>query len=225
VTARPPAFIQYRLKSLEDQALAKVQLASLTSEVYFYIPNEAFNTGRNGPPAIDKKIYLFFVLAPEEGISPLTVQTHSAILMLIKSLDTGPAFILPDSLEERRESPTWPLHLAKGWLEDCIKTYPKCSLEKPTWLPTRLLELDAPEDGRIRLIHTQHTEGGLVNEPYMTLSHCWGKTDIVKLTAESLSKLSTGIEVSILPQTFQDAVKVASTLGVKYLSIDSLCIF
>ena len=42
---------------------------------------------------------------------------------------------------------------------------------------------------------------------------------------QTLSELSTGIEVWILPQTFKDTVNVALQLGVKYLWIDFLCIF
>jgi hypothetical protein len=64
-----------------------------------------------------------------------------------------------------------------------------------------------------------------MNEPSMTLSHCWGGAGVLKLTAGSLHELSTGIEISILLQTFQDAIPVALALRVNYLWIDSLCIF
>ena len=59
----------------------------------------------------------------------------------------------------------------------------------------------------------------------MTLSHCWGSAEFLKLTAESVGQLSEGVYVSSLPQTFQDAAKIAKKLGVQYLWIDSLCIF
>jgi hypothetical protein len=63
-----------------------------------------------------------------------------------------------------------------------------------------------------------------MTEPYVTLSHCWGDIELLKLEAKTITRLSAGIEVSILRQTFQDAVRVALRLGVRHLWIDSLCI-
>lgn len=59
----------------------------------------------------------------------------------------------------------------------------------------------------------------------MTLSHCWGSAKFLTLAKKSSQQLSEGIHLSSLPQTFQDAAKIAKTLGVLYLWIDSLCIF
>jgi hypothetical protein len=60
----------------------------------------------------------------------------------------------------------------------------------------------------------------------MTLSHCWGSAEFFKLTAQSYRDLSNGIDISTLPQAFQDAAKVALQMGVFILLwIDSLCIF
>lgn len=59
----------------------------------------------------------------------------------------------------------------------------------------------------------------------MTLSHCWGKAFLLKLTAEVYPDLLKGMAVSKLPQTFQDAAKVVLELDAKFLWVDSLCIF
>ncbi|KAH9215206.1 heterokaryon incompatibility protein-domain-containing protein [Leptodontidium sp. 2 PMI_412] len=89
------------------------------------------------------------------------------------------------------------------------------------WLPTRLLELNEPSVGQLRLRETCE----LLSHPaYVTLSHCWGDAQFFKLTGETHAQLARGIPLSLLAQTFQDTVLVAGRLGVKYLWIDSLCI-
>jgi hypothetical protein len=58
----------------------------------------------------------------------------------------------------------------------------------------------------------------------MTLSHCWGKANFMKLTNESIRDFRQGISVETLPKTFQDAIKFARELEVRWLWIDALCI-
>jgi len=59
---------------------------------------------------------------------------------------------------------------------------------------------------------------------YASLSHCWGKTKILRLELQSLEAFRKGITLSSLPKTFQDAIACVRTLGIHYLWIDSLCI-
>jgi len=61
-------------------------------------------------------------------------------------------------------------------------------------------------------------------ENYMTLSHCWGRADIFKLTSKTARCLLEGLKISLLPRTFQRTIDVVRSLGTKYLWIDSLCI-
>ena len=60
--------------------------------------------------------------------------------------------------------------------------------------------------------------------PYIALSHCWGKNPIVRTTTSTLAQRKQGIEISLLPPTFRDAIIIARRLDVRYLWIDSLCI-
>ncbi|KAL8398366.1 hypothetical protein RB596_005768 [Gaeumannomyces avenae] len=61
---------------------------------------------------------------------------------------------------------------------------------------------------------------------YITLSHRWTAPEPPKLRRENASELhTTGIPLASLPQTFQDAAEICRWLGVKYLWIDSLCIY
>jgi hypothetical protein len=59
---------------------------------------------------------------------------------------------------------------------------------------------------------------------YLTLSHCWGRHQLVRLLESNLDAFCEDIPYQLLPQTFRDAIRVARRLGFAYLWIDSLCI-
>lgn len=116
------------------------------------------------------------------------------------------------------------LSLARKWIATCIGEHQRCNTnsQKTGWYPTRLLDCgtaEAPET--CRLVETSDT---VVDGPYMTLSHCWGHTDCLKLTTENRAEFLDQIPLSLLPQLYQNAVDVTKNLGVRYLWIDSLCI-
>ncbi|KAL8681671.1 MAG: hypothetical protein Q9224_006835, partial [Gallowayella concinna] len=113
------------------------------------------------------------------------------------------------------------------WIGQCINSHEKC-FEVQTVaatrdvLPKRLLDVSsAATTGRLRLVSTatmhQHTL-------YVTLSHCWGGKCGTTLGVDNLGTFEDGVGVSILPQTFQDAVMITTKLSVQYLWIDALCI-
>lgn len=58
----------------------------------------------------------------------------------------------------------------------------------------------------------------------MTLSHRWGHQSYTKLKTSTMVQLQHSIDVASLPQIFQDTIKIAYHLGIKYLWIDALCI-
>lgn len=60
--------------------------------------------------------------------------------------------------------------------------------------------------------------------PYLTLSHCWGESHVLKLVQANIDELRRSLPVKSLPKTFQDAFEVTRALGYQYLWIDSLCI-
>ncbi|KAH8792185.1 heterokaryon incompatibility protein-domain-containing protein [Hyaloscypha sp. PMI_1271] len=123
------------------------------------------------------------------------------------------------------QSTEWPLFLGKQWLEECIANHPECHFMGTSRVyPTRLLELNAPEVGLFRVIYPAAAEEPMT-DPYMTLSHCWGSLELLKLETTTYSQLSAGTKISDLPRTFRDAIAVALLFGVKYLWIDFLCIF
>jgi hypothetical protein len=58
----------------------------------------------------------------------------------------------------------------------------------------------------------------------MTLSHCWGKIQIIRLLESNINDLRKIIPLDALPPTFAETIQVIRRFGVRYLWIDSLCI-
>lgn len=107
----------------------------------------------------------------------------------------------------------------------CLESHGLCKSElEPAWFPERLLIWTYENEGRdygLRLVDTE-------NEPprskYIALSYCWGSGAPLKLTTRNLSRLQHRIFWQELPVLFQDFLRVAEELGIRYLWIDSLCI-
>jgi len=112
------------------------------------------------------------------------------------------------------------IQLAKSWLNDCVGSHKICPKSLNSRLPSRILDLGPPEGtSDLRLLVNVNTYGC-----YATLSHCWGKSQPLKLTKTTYDKFQKKITYISLPKTFQDAVTATRSLGLRYLWIDSLCI-
>ncbi|KAF2809391.1 HET-domain-containing protein [Mytilinidion resinicola] len=113
--------------------------------------------------------------------------------------------------------------LIERWTANCILEHPKCKQSgQATWVPTRLLDLGLPDSNtNPRLIISTSALEGI---PYATLSHCWGKSAILRLLASNLKDLCDEIPLQTLPKTFRDAIAVTKRAGIRYLWIDSLAI-
>lgn len=116
------------------------------------------------------------------------------------------------------------MDLAQSWIDDCLCYHNQCSraFESSLWLPTRLVDT-GPMGGpiKLRLIETRDES---IDDPYMTLSYCWGGIIGSQLTLANLNDMKTGMSLSKLPKTIQDAIRVTRQLNVRYLWVDSLCI-
>lgn len=88
-------------------------------------------------------------------------------------------------------------------------------------MPTRVLDVGNEKNSTVRLVEpqTQAMDG-----PYLTLSHCWGQTEVIKLTTATIDSMQDGISIPELPVLYQDAITVCKQLEIRYLWIDSLCI-
>jgi hypothetical protein len=114
--------------------------------------------------------------------------------------------------------------LIRRWLSQCTQDHGRCNLASPqSWAPTRLLDVGTFEDDLVRLLDRAETLP-LSNKPYATLSHCWGTTPLIRTTQSNILEHRREIRHHYLPPTFKDAIKIARTLSIRYLWIDSLCI-
>lgn len=113
------------------------------------------------------------------------------------------------------------VHRIQDWIHNCRKHHPQCERSR-AFHPPRLLDIMTGDPAITRLVEVSPTPQV---SRYACLSHCWGQTRSKHLTrkANLLANLS-GIQISELPQTFQDAITVARALKIPYLWIDSLCI-
>ncbi|KAK0661201.1 heterokaryon incompatibility protein-domain-containing protein [Cercophora samala] len=113
----------------------------------------------------------------------------------------------------------------QSWIRECSTAHKRCqalqSSTSSSWLPTRLIDVSNPSQ-----IHIITTDPSMTDR-YTTLSHCWGKIEIIRLIQANHHKLtdpSVGIKWGDLTKTFQDAITVTRAVGIKYIWIDSLCI-
>lgn len=114
--------------------------------------------------------------------------------------------------------------IANTWLRGCLQSHSICrqTLKLDRVNPTRLLKI--AQDGSNTIHLTLHTS----KEPtfqYATVSHCWGTSQVWRLTAETLHLLLNSISIAELGHTFQDVIYTTTALGLQYVWIDSLCIF
>ena len=122
-----------------------------------------------------------------------------------------------------------------------------------TLLPTRIIDVGPPNGSQEpKLILASRISTGS-SQSYAALSHCWGGAPLAQIggpispssiqtyadgrpnnvtigprplttLAENIEDRMKNIPMSILPRTFQDAVKITRGLALRYLWIDSLCI-
>lgn len=107
--------------------------------------------------------------------------------------------------------------LAAKWIQNCLTAHPLCNARKEGSLPTRLVQVSPtlrPVDGSNLPSGTQ----------YVALSHCWGLKPIFTLRLSNLGRLHERIPMEVLPQNFQDAIRLTRAFPAEFIWIDSLCI-
>ena len=97
-----------------------------------------------------------------------------------------------------------------------------------SWYPTRLLDLSTlGETGRVLLVVTKLLDHASLDQgEYITLSHCWGEwgaKELPVLTTSNIDeRVERGMDFSLLPPTFRDAIDVAGWFNSKKTSPPSL---
>ncbi len=114
--------------------------------------------------------------------------------------------------------------MIRDMLEDCAENHPDCKPDNASasFCPTRLLSVGGDESDKVKLIETSNTT--LDDRRYLALSHCWGLTKMITTTTATLKSRLVDIDEATLPKTFQDVIRLARSLKVAYVWIDSLCI-
>ncbi|CAI6067856.1 unnamed protein product [Clonostachys chloroleuca] len=111
------------------------------------------------------------------------------------------------------------------WFRTCMESHEKCRQKQAQlqpFIPDRLIEVW--ERGTSKEYAWRLVRGAdLGSMPYLTLSHCWGTAQPMRLMKGDNTYYHFHA-ASLLPQTYQDAFSIALTLGFRYLWIDSLCI-
>jgi hypothetical protein len=116
------------------------------------------------------------------------------------------------------------LKILRAWIRCCDSTH-QCYPKHLEFLPTRLLDVSDSDSGIVRLL--DNGRGHTRQERYVALSHRWGSPDQhAKFCTykANMEELKSGINITRLPKTFQDAVNITHGLRLQRLWIDSLCI-
>jgi len=115
------------------------------------------------------------------------------------------------------------LETAAQWLENCVQHHERCRARiKTGWHPKRLLDVGLKTGCDIHLLESPELGS---EEKYFTLSHCWGKTSNVALMTANLESFKQRVPLESLSKTFLDTIYVSRFFGIRYLWIDSLCLY
>ncbi|EAA35813.2 hypothetical protein NCU07502 [Neurospora crassa OR74A] len=119
------------------------------------------------------------------------------------------------------------METARSWLKKCRQNHELCGPVDPAFNPTRLIYIH--DESSVQLIETKKE---VKSHAYVAFSHCWGKSEALKLLQDDLDKGTRGnieelrslIQVQSLPTSYREAISVSLALGFRHIWIDSLCI-
>jgi hypothetical protein len=101
------------------------------------------------------------------------------------------------------------ISLIKDWLRECYNKHSQCAIPPVSALPMRVLDVS---NYKVKLVEKK----GMIG-PYITLSHCWGLTSLVRLLKSNIEDFKRHIPWTVLSKTFQDAIIIAWKLGFRYV--------
>ncbi|KAH3981102.1 hypothetical protein HBH70_213810 [Parastagonospora nodorum] len=103
--------------------------------------------------------------------------------------------------------------------EDRCKSSSERTENRLNWYPPHLLDVSTDP---VRLIPRLKVQEG---SEFAALSHCWGQVPFLGLSQEAIPTYEqNGIDTTMLPHNFRDAIEICRWLRIPYLWIDSLCI-
>ncbi|KAM0435762.1 hypothetical protein ACHAQK_008038 [Fusarium lateritium] len=117
--------------------------------------------------------------------------------------------------------------IVKQWLSQCLDSHSKCrvrerqTVDGPS-IPTRLVDVHDGQSKKWSVIETKNH--GRDCSKYIALSY-QRSDNTPQLRQETHSSFQQGQPDDAVPQSFQDVFILCRALGVRYIWIDSLCIF
>lgn len=115
-------------------------------------------------------------------------------------------------------------NISLNWFRECQENHEVCRIKNSEgWQPTRLLDVGENNSPIVKL-HVSKEYPDTYGYPYVTPSHCWGKTKTVSLLHDNIEATKRGIPIDTLPKTFQEPIAITRRLNQRFLWIDSLCI-
>jgi hypothetical protein len=172
------------------------------------------------------------IMMAEPAVMEILVQSHSDGLTIkgggrswhlsTSGSRPGPKLDVPQYWHSSNTGDEGSMNAAKGWISNCIANHRTvCSSNAPNTaqLPARVLDLESDRECGV---HLQVTHGECAS--YACLSHSWGGHQPLRTLKATLSEHRQGISWDMFPRTFQDAITVTRSLGIRYLWIDSICI-
>jgi hypothetical protein len=114
--------------------------------------------------------------------------------------------------------------MGASWLNKCLHEHPECTAKAeqrlPSALPTRVINVGTASQKPFLHVSAEDEVG-----QWAALSYCWGGDSPFTLNATSFARLRDGLPLEDFPPTLRDAILVVRALEVRYVWIDSLCIF
>ncbi|PLB35024.1 HET domain-containing protein [Aspergillus candidus] len=111
----------------------------------------------------------------------------------------------------------------RALVDDCTAHHPDCKPREGLDLPSMLLYVSGTlMSPTVRLIKMSDIDVFPVR--YVCLSYCWGKTQPNVTTTSRLNSYTAGIDTAEIPETILDAIRVAISMGFRYLWVDAFCI-
>ncbi|KAJ4357383.1 uncharacterized protein N0V89_001958 [Didymosphaeria variabile] len=144
---------------------------------------------------------------------------RSAVMLRMEPKDPAASYV---SAANSGDEATF--QLLDRWVSTCSKEHPErgCLVTNTdNWRPTRLIQLISPLKGKVIATEVANLA---TQDQYISLSHCWGQHRPTTLLTTNQAEMENGFDVTMLPQTFRDAVQLTWRLGIRYIWIDSLCI-
>lgn len=176
------------------------------------------------------RVFSFF-LVPSFSRHPKVISLFAIYADLAIASDDVSRRLINDEIDYRASSKNtddlqaW--LVARQWLNNCLAKHSSCGTSTTgSKYPTRLIFISPVDTAACRSadIRLQISADEPPHGPYVTLSHCWGKSQIPTLTKKNLESMQSTICFKSLPRTFQDAILFTRFCGIQYLWIDSLCI-